>query len=238
MGFAALDVEPDPAARVTVERDCPRPGGIERARQRSRRCLERRAQGCREDAADARAKTQGEPGAEACSGAVAGAEAKAHEHFGDELRPTRVSVHCLGRENEDDRLVAGSLDHASEGVVELSVDVADGVAEMLGSLGRVEEVPELVAHALRLAESAGEEIPLLSVEQVQEERELCVEAVEETIEQLLKFSIGAPRAVARRVRARMGKRVRPERILAVAGSELVEQLRRRARRSERTVMRS
>src|SRR3979409_304310 len=137
MGLAALDIEPDPADGCPVARDCTRPGGLQWARQGARRCLERCAQRRWEDAADARAKTQRESGAEACSGSVAGAEAKAHEDFGNELRPTGVGGPRLGGEKKDDCLVAGSLDHAPQRVVELSVDVADSVAETLGSLWRV-----------------------------------------------------------------------------------------------------
>jgi hypothetical protein len=76
----------------------------------------------------------------------------------------------MARDDEHRRLGPGCVEERLDALADLEVDRLDGFAELLGGrrvvprLVGVEEMPELMADAMGLAEAANEQVPLLAAE--------------------------------------------------------------------------
>src|SRR2546427_8537064 len=118
------------------------------------------------------------------------------EDLGQELPAADVRAHPMAQEDERGRRVAGLLEHPPERLVEQGVDLAHPIAELRRGIGIMErrglvvQVPEVVAHAVRLREDAEEEIPALAVEDVAEQarldRDRLPQAAKEEVEGLVR----------------------------------------------------
>ncbi len=136
MRFAPVEVEPNPAAAVAVQRSGARQRGIQRVRQRSRSRLQRLSGAAREHLVNQPPHSRRNLRSRSDRGPTAGPVAEPDEHLRNQLLPARRIDERMARYGKHGHARSRRVDQPAQGGIDALVDAPDAVGEAVMTFRR------------------------------------------------------------------------------------------------------